>query len=124
MPYLAWLKAARGRQDELPWLVQQFQRMPLSEKEKSALYDSLEIMVRWDMSGSRASRTLSRKPVKQFYFHREPLIQRRQVSFKDELAKPPLPVKVLAGQQAVKTLDLMKETLGVRYRELYGTSNA
>ena len=124
VPYLAWLKAARGRQDELPWLVQQFQRMPLGEKEKSALYDSLEIMVRWDMSGSRASRTLSRKPVKQFYFHREPLIQRRQVSFKDELAKPPLPVKVLAGQQAVKTLDLMKETLGVRYRELYGTSNA
>ncbi len=124
MPYLAWLKAARGRQDELPWLIQQFQRLPLSEKEKSALYDSLEIMVRWDMSGSQASRTLSRKPVKQFYFHREPLIQRRQVSFKDELAKPPLPIKVLPRPQAVKTLDLMKETLGVRYRELYGTSNA
>ncbi|HLK53985.1 MAG TPA: hypothetical protein VKU42_11055, partial [Candidatus Angelobacter sp.] len=124
VPYLAWLKAARGRQDELPWLVQQFQRLPLSEKEKSALYDSLEIMVRWDMSGSQASRTLSRKPVKQFYFHRGPLIQRRQVSFKDELAKPPLLIKVLPRQQAVKTLDLMKETLGVRYRELYGTSNA
>ncbi len=124
VPYLAWLKAARGRQDELPWLIQQFQRLPLSEKEQSALYDSLEIMVRWDMSGSRASRTLSRKPVKQFYFHREPLIQRRQVSFNDELAKSPLPVKVLPRQQAVKALDLMKETLGVRYRELYGTSNA
>ena len=124
VPYLAWLKAARGRKDELPWLILQFQRLPLSEKEKSALYDSLEIMVRWDMSGSQASRTLSRKPVKQFYFHREPLIQRRQVSFKDELAKPPLPIKVLPRPQAVKTLNLMKETLGVRYRELYGTSNA
>jgi hypothetical protein len=124
VPYLDWLKAARGRQDELPWLIQQFQRLPLSEKEKSALYDSLEIMVRWDMSSSPASRTLSRKEVKQFYFHQAPLIQRRQVSFADELSKPPLSIKPLPQQQAEKTLDLMKETLGVRYRELYGISNA
>jgi hypothetical protein len=124
VPYLDWLTAARGREDELPWLVRQFQRLPLSEKEKAALYDSLEIMVRWNMSGSPASRTLARKPVKQFYFHREPLIQRRQVSFADELSKPPLPIKQLPPRQAEKTLDQVKEVLGVRYRELYGTSNA
>ncbi|HXA84110.1 MAG TPA: hypothetical protein VNZ47_03480 [Candidatus Dormibacteraeota bacterium] len=124
VPYLNWLKAARGRQDELPWLVRQFQRLPLSEKEKAAVYDSLEIMVRWDLSGSRASRTLSRKPVKEFYFHREPLIQRRQVSLADEFAKPRLPIKLLPPREAEKTLDLVKEATGVRYRELYGTSNA
>jgi hypothetical protein len=122
--YLDWLTAARGREDELPWLVQQFQRLPLSEKKKSEVYDALEIMVPWNMSGSPASRTLARKPVKQFYFHREPLIQRRQVSFADELSKPPLPVKQLPPRQAEKVLDLVKEVLGVRYRELYGTSNA
>ena len=94
VPYLGWLKAARGRQDELPWLVRQFQRLSISEREKAALYDSLEIMVRWDMSGSRASRTLSRKPVRDFYFHRKPLIQRRQVSLAEEFAKPRLPMKV------------------------------
>jgi hypothetical protein len=129
VPYLDWLKAARGRQDELPWLVRQFQRLPgfakeTAEKEKAALYDSLEIMVRWDMSGSRASRTLSRKPVRQFFFHREPLIQRRQVSLTEEFAKPPLPINVLSSREAEKTLDLVKEATGVRYRELYGTANA
>jgi hypothetical protein len=129
VPYLGWLKAARGRRDELAWLVQQFQRLPgfakeTAEKEKAALYDSLEIMVRWDMSGSRASRTLSRKPVRQFYFHREPLIQRRQVSLAEEFAKPRLPIKLLPRRDAEKTLDLVKEATGVRYRELYGTSNA
>jgi hypothetical protein len=132
VPYLDWLKAARGRQDELPWLVRQFQQLPgfakeTAEKEKAALYDSLEIMVRWDMSGatgSSASRTLSRKPVKEFYFHREPLIQRRQVSLAEEFAKPPLPIKVLSSREAEKTLDLVKEATGVRYRELYGTANA
>jgi hypothetical protein len=124
VPYLDWLAAARGREDELPWLVRQFQRLSLSEKEKGALYDSLEIMVRWNMSGSRASRTLGRKPVNDFYFHRESLIQRRQVSLPEELVKPKLLVKVLPLEQAMKALDLMKEVLGVRYRELYGTSIA
>ncbi len=124
VPYLDWLKAARGRQDELPWLVRQFQRLPISEKEKAALYDSLEIMVRWDMSRSRASRTLSRKPVRGFYFYHEPLIQRRQVSLAEEFAKPRLPIKVLPSREAEKTLDLVKEATGVRYRELYGTANA
>ena len=132
VPYLDWLKAARGRHDELPWLVRQFQRLPgfpkeTAEKEKAALYDSLEIMVRWDMSGangSSASRTLSHKPVREFYFHHEPLIQRRQVSLAQELAKPRLPIKVLSSREAEKTLDLVKEATGVRYRELYGTANA
>ena len=122
VPYLDWLKAARGRQDELPWLIERFKRLPLSEKEKTGLYDSLEIMVRWDMSGSRASRTLARKPVRQVYFHRAPLLQRRQVSLAEEFAKPKLPVKVLPRPQAERTLDLVKEATGVRYRELYGTS--
>ena len=129
VPYLDWLKAARGRQDELPWLARQFQRLPgfpkgTAEKEKAALYDSLEIMVRWDMSGSRASRTLSRKPVREFYFHRAPLLQRRQVHLAEELAKPGLSIKVLSSREAEKTLDLVKEATGVRYRELYGTANA
>ena len=129
VPYLDWLKAARGRHDELPWLVRQFQRLPgfpkeTAEKEKGALYDSLEIMVRWDMSGLGASRTLSRKSVRDFYFHREPLIQRRQVSLAEELAKPRLPIELLSSHEAAKTLDLVKEATGVRYRELYGTANA
>jgi hypothetical protein len=132
VPYLDWLKAARGRQDELPWLVRQFQRLPgfpkeTAEKEKAALYDSLEIMVRWDMSGangSSASRTLLRKPVRDFYFHRESLIQRRQVSLAEEFAKPRLPIKLLPSRDAEKMLDLVKEATGVRYRELYGTANA
>jgi hypothetical protein len=124
IPFQDWLAAARGRQDELPWLVRQFQRLPLSEKEKAALYDSLEIMVSWNLSGSSASRTLLRKPVRQFYFHREPLLQRRQVSLAEELSKPPLPIKALPRKQADEALGLMKETLGARYRELYGISNA
>src|ERR1051326_6111922 len=85
VPYGEWLRAARGRQNELVWLIERFQRLRVSEKEKAALYDSLEILVRWDMSSSPlpihaqnrrvngarlASRTLARKPVRNFYLHR------------------------------------------------------
>src|SRR5262249_2447888 len=59
VPYRDWLAAARGRRHELLWLIERFRHLPLSEKEKAALYDALEIMVRWDMSRSRASRTLA-----------------------------------------------------------------
>jgi hypothetical protein len=124
VPYGDWLKAARGREDELPWLIRRFQRLPLGEKEKGALYDSLELLVRWDMRGSPASRTLCRKPARTFYFHRAPLIQRRQVSLAEELARPRLPIRVLPRREAEKILDLAKEATGVRYRELYGTGNA
>ena len=61
---------AAGRMSCLGWSAS-FSGCGKAEKEKAALYDSLEIMVRWDMSGSRASRTLARKPVRQFFFHRE-----------------------------------------------------
>src|SRR5262249_46326792 len=88
VPYRDWLRAARGRRNELPWLIERFQHLPVSENEKAGLYDALEIMVRWDMSSSPASRTLARMPVREFYFHRAPLIQRRQVSLAQELAKP------------------------------------
>ena len=124
VPYGEWLRAARGRQNELVWLIERFQRLPVSGKEKAALYDSLEILVRWDMSRSSASRTLSRKPVRNFYFHRAPLIQRRQVSIAEELSKPPLPIRVLPPREAESALDLLKAATGVRYRELYGTANA
>ncbi|HKD81493.1 MAG TPA: hypothetical protein VKH81_17505 [Candidatus Angelobacter sp.] len=132
VPYRDWLAAARGRKDELRWLVERFQRLPgfakeTAEKEKAALYDSLEIMVRWNLSGSRASRasrTLARRAVRQLYFHHTPLLQRRQVSLAEELAKPKLPVKIMPPRQAEKILDLAKEATGVRYRELYGTANA
>ena len=42
----------------------------------------------------------------------------------EEFAKPRLPIKALSSHEAEKTLDLVKEATGVRYRELYGTANA
>ena len=56
------------------------------------------------------------------YFHREPLIQRSQVSLQEELSSPPLPVRKLPRREGNEILDMVRDALTVRYRELYGTT--
>ncbi|MBA2731526.1 MAG: hypothetical protein H0U54_01405, partial [Acidobacteria bacterium] len=42
VPYLNWLRAAKGRAhgSDLSWLIERFEQLPLSEKEKAELYES------------------------------------------------------------------------------------
>ena len=119
VPYREWLRAARGRQRELDWFVKRFEALPISDKERGELYDSLKLYVQWQ-PGFRASRTGMRLPVRKFFYHRQPLIARRDVSLERELLAPPVPLKTLARVQGERILDLARETSTVRYRELYG----
>src|SRR5258708_10332148 len=43
VPYRDWVRAAKGRERELGWLIRQFEFVPLPEQRKANLYDSLEI---------------------------------------------------------------------------------
>ncbi len=122
VPYVAWLRSARGRQPELAWLLQRFDRLPLSGEEKSELYDALELPVRWELGTARASRTRNwRRPARIFY-HREPLIRRRDVSLARELASPPVRVHRLSRRHGQEVQHLVREVMAVRYRQLYGTT--
>ena len=121
VPYPDWLTAAKGRTKELPWLFQRFELLPKSEREKAELYNSQNLFVSW-APGYRASRTGMRLPVnaRNIFYHREPLIQRREISLRDELRKPaPVPER-LSRREGEKILDLAREASTLRYRELYG----
>ena len=119
VPLREWLRAATGRQNEVAWLIDRFESLDLSDKEKAELYDSLKLHVTWRFP-LRASRTLMRLPTRTIFFHRDPLIQRRDVSLATELSSPPIPVKKLSRREGEKILDLARETSAVRYRELHG----
>lgn len=122
VPYRTWLGSARGRQPELAWLLERFDRLPLGGEEKSELYDALELPVRWEVGNARASRTRNwRRPGRVFY-HREPLIRRRDVSLARELASPPIPVRRLSRSRGEEVQHLIREIMAVRYRQLYGTT--
>lgn len=119
VPLREWLQAATGRQSEFVWLIDRFKSLDLTDKEKAELYDSLKLHLTWKFPFS-ASRTLMRLPTRKTFFHRENLIQRRDVSLAAELLSPPIPVKKLSRREGEKILDMARETSALRYRELHG----
>ena len=122
-PYLEWLSGASGGEDRiLAWLMQQLAASSGSMLEKTAWYDALKIEVEWELGESAASRTRARRNPPAFYCHREPLIQRRQVSLEEEFKAKRLPVRKLSTREGEDVLDQVREALTVRYRELYGTT--
>jgi hypothetical protein len=121
VPYRRWLQAASGGKD-LAWLTAACERLPLSVEERAEIFGALELQVRWELGNSSATRTLGKRSVRNVYFHTKPLIQRREVSLAQELARPPLNLDKLSRREGERIIDLCREATTVRYRELYGTS--
>ena len=119
VPYQRWLRAAAGRERDLTWLIKRFDSLPLSQKEKAELFDSQKLYVRWSPA-FRSTRTGMRLPVKNVFYHRGPLIQRREVSLVQELQAPPPPLERLTARHGEAILDMAREASTIRYRELYG----
>ena len=119
VPYQRWLRAASGRDRDLTWLIRQFNSLSLSQKEKAELFDSQKLYVRWDPP-FRSTRTGMRLPVKNVFYHRGPLIQRREVSLVQELQAQPPRLERLTTRSGEAILDMAREASTIRYRELYG----
>ena len=119
VPYREWLAAARGRRSELAWLIEQFDKLPKSENERAELYDSQQLYVRWT-PGFNVSRTGMRLRGSKLFYHYGPLIQRREIDLRKELAQPSPELEHLSPQQGGKALDMARDSSTIRYRELYG----
>ena len=118
IPYREWLAAARKGRPELAWLIARFNELPKSDKERAELYDSQQLYVRWT-PGFDATRTGMRLPARRLFYHRKPLIQRRDVDFAKELVQP-VTLKKLSEKQGENALDMARDASTIRYRELYG----
>jgi len=119
VPYLRWLNTARDGKRDLEWVIQQFSRLPLTNREQSELYDAQKLYVSWKPS-YRASRTGMRLPGRGIFYHRGPLLQRSEIVLRAELDKPAPTCDRLSRVQGRRLLDLAREASTVRYRELYG----
>jgi hypothetical protein len=122
-PWSRWLEAAGGKKHHNPaWLIERFDQLPLPAPQKSELYESLRVPLRWSLENSPISRTRNWKPVRSVYYHTESLISRSQVSLTGELARRPPQLTRLSRKQGDEVMDLIREVMLVRYRELYGTT--
>jgi len=123
VPYREWMLAAKpNRRAELDWLVERFESLDLSAREKAELYDGLELWVRWKLYGSLPSRTRNFRHVRRVFFHKGALIARRDVSLKLEIARPVVAEK-LSPRDGLEIIDMLRATTTVRYRELYGITH-
>src|ERR1051326_8261104 len=119
VPYREWLEAAKGRKNEVAWIIEQFESLSLTDKQKAEAYDSLKLHITWQF-GARASRTALKLPVRKIFFHDQPLIKRRNVSLAGEMNSPSISVERLSTSAGERILDLARETSAVRFRELHG----
>ena len=119
VPYRKWLAAARKGRSELAWLMERFNELPKPDKERAELYDSQQIYVRWTPHYN-VSRTGMRVPAGKPFYHRRPLIQRREIDLRKALAEPSPPLQKLSLAQGEKALDMARAASTIRYRELYG----
>ncbi len=122
VPYRTWLRAARGRERDLAWLLSRFARLPGSDRERAELFDALNLQIRWNLGDLRASRTRNWRPVRRTFYHRGRLFRRNEVDLVKEVAAP-LPVTRLSRRQGQRVLDLVREVMTVRRRELWGTTH-
>lgn len=122
IPWRKWLDSARGREPDIEWLIRVFEQLPVANRERAELYDSLRLPLRWHLGNLKISRTRNWTRPRECFYHTEPLIVRRQVSLAHELAqKPPRLVK-LSRREGEAAMHTIREVMAVRYRELYGTT--
>lgn len=126
-PWRRWLEQAGGKRHYSPsWLIKRFEELPLPPQQKAELYESLRMPLRWVLENSAVTRTRNWKPVRKVFYHSEPhgtpLISRSQVSLADELARRPPQLTKLSHEQGDDIMELIREVMLVRYRELYGTT--
>ena len=75
VPLREWLRAATGRQNEIVWLIDRFESLDLTDKEKAELYDSLKLHITWKFPFSASRTRHATAPAKTSFFHSEALIQ-------------------------------------------------
>jgi hypothetical protein len=132
-PWQRWLQAASGgfkreskktKRSTAAWLIERFEQLSLSGPQKAELYESLRVPLRWNLGNSTITRTRNRKLPRAIFYHSEPLISRSQVSLSHELARRPPKLTKLSQRQGGEIIELVREVMLVRYRELYGTTLA
>jgi hypothetical protein len=123
IPWRKWLDTAQGSRSKSPeWFVEQFEALKVSDAEKARLYEALQMPVRWKLENARISRTRNWQPARSVFYHRELLIARKDVSLAQELRQPPPKLVRLSSARGAQVMDLIREVMLVRYRELYGTT--
>lgn len=123
-PLRQWVESLKPpNRTALEWLLARLAALPVSDRQRAALYDAASLLLTFRIGNSAASRSLARLADAETFLHTQPLLPRRAVSLESEFALPPIPIERLSLPEARRALDLIVDTSAVRYRQLYGFSH-
>ena len=121
VPFRNWIEKARNpKKTELAWLMDSFEALSMTEREKAALYNSLELYTTTTLDPLTFSRTAQRLSTRRIFYHDAPLIRRNEVSIEREFASKTIALQKLSLTQGAIAIHLARSASLVRYRELYG----
>ena len=105
VPYREWLAAARDGRTELAWLIERFDELPKPENERPSSTTRNSSTCAGHHAFARPAQACA-LPRRKLFFHRGPLIQRRDIELNEELDQPPPDAsQKLPLQQGEKALD-------------------
>lgn len=119
VPSWAWIRAAKGadRRTDLAWLLDALAARGLDAALEAHLYESLNLPIRWDLSGCRDAVTHARLPAAPF-FHRRLLVE-RPADFAAGVRRPPGPLRLLPAERGRRIVDAARAALSQREREFH-----
>jgi hypothetical protein len=114
-----WIvKAIRGEQTSLGWLLRKLDGLEAPLEIKQHLYDNSELTLRWELGRTKAARTLAKNPPRRIYYHKAPL-KKAKVSLKDCIRKGPPSFSLLAPKAGTEIINTLIRAQLPRHRELY-----
>ena len=120
VPSWEWIRAARGpadRRTDLAWLLDQLAAQRHPPALAAHLFESLNLPIRWDLSGCRDAVTHARLPARPFYHRR--LMTARPADFAAEVRRAPGPLRLLSPERADRIVDAARAALSQREREFH-----
>ena len=124
-----WLRVAKGGRPvtDLQLLVELFDRAPLSDEARNALFESLALPIGWRLEGPGASRTLAKLPWARPFFHggtRPALIRPDERGFARAVRRPLPSLRRAPRPLARALIEAARVAMASRLRELFAFSHA
>jgi hypothetical protein len=119
-----WLDAMRGpNETDATFLIKRFEALPVDEWTREMLYESLDVPIKISPGPDTPSRTCAKYVASPVVCQSTPL-SRLRPSMREELRQPPQAVRMLSAREGERVIDLVREAMVSRHRDLYTFSHA
>ena len=123
-PTATWIARLKGpHETDAAFLVRRFERLQASGFLKEAIYDGLDPFFKISPGPGTPSRTQAKAPVRRVHFQTKAL-DRRRPDLKGAIAEPPRGVSRVGVREGQRYVDLAREAMLTRSRDLDAFSQA